>query len=63
MSTTTLRDDCYPGCQVPRVRFVCPEDDVPCDTVSVPVPHRREELAPAGSTHRCQTHGVLLVLA
>jgi hypothetical protein len=57
---TELKDDCYPACRVPRVRFVCLENGTDERCGPGVAPHRREEWAPAGARPRCDTHGLLV---
>lgn len=59
MSTATAKDECYPGCRTPRVRFVCPGPDDVCD-LGYEASHRYEVLAPAGARLKCETHGISL---
>lgn len=61
----TAKDECYPGCRTPRVRFVCPfnQERAKCDLGYV-IYHKFEILAPAGTRLKCETHrGALLVQA
>ena len=48
-----------------RVRFVCPRNGerTRCEVDQLFWPHKREELAFAGTKPRCETHALVLVPA